>query len=871
MKKRLLALFLCLTIASFTLHGESEQILSDTFLLRTGHTNIINHVSRQGDILVTSSRDNTVKLWDLNTGNVMDSFRFFERITSALLTEDGKTLMVTDGRDKMFKVDIASGRTILESLEHFSSNNNSCQSYLHGGAWILVNDSRILAIDTESLEQRWSVEINESFDRYSGSRWNIIKEGNYLLCTDGNEILYINISDGSKKKRALGDSGQFYVEKLWVLDENRILDNQFMELNYYSLSRDAKMMFSQERGGIIYTGGKYFAVQNQSIRLFDSDLKEINTFAPGSTLTESMKVFFPDEFSMVITTPDGGIYFYANPAEKNPIPLVLGDIKITPTDLLIVADKKNQFITAEKYGRTVRSWQTSNGNPKRIYTSEEPIKFLSLNASQDTIFVGTNHLVVAVNLSSMREKTRLEIPEELNGIAFCASRDALVSYHYQSEEQFLSLWFWNDEERASKKIPIEKAYRNVRLFTLDDQYLLLTDQYDFYECYDMEREAKIWGIKDEISNERDLYYGADEGELQLIKSDGKIYRVSTSGEVSESGKLGNYHMSPFLTSVDMSPEASIIAAGTSLGKLLYFDLETNELIHSINAGNQSVKNIFITDRKYGRKLLFSDDTGALAQWTRINDNLKYLSFPLGESAIVLKPVRDVITPYYFGEIDEEADVFTNRNRVVPKIRTSEWELLEDQNKKILRISCESDYIPDGIIVRGSVFQSNGDGYFLKEIQKGLTGSIRDGKTEFFWEPEDCRDDNEISSLWFAYILETDFTERWEGKPIQVRYPEIQEYFWYNNQCVSGEPAILSLVVKDLDPNEKVSLEFFDNKDRSSSLTTMEGFKIGEMEDPIMITRQRFSAAGLINNHLYYLTVHTESGIDFIVNEPVSYQ
>jgi len=873
MIKKLLTLFICISMPLLSLYSDSKetQPLSDTFLLGTGHILPIRFVSRQGNILLSTSNDNSVKLWDLSTGKLMDSFTFRGMVTSATMTKDGQNLIITDDTDSILKVDIPSGLTVQESKIQFATQYSLCESYLLGESLILVSNSLILALDTQSLEQQWSVRMSDHFDSSYDTRWNISKKGDELFCTDGLEILTVNIYNGSAAKIKLDENYISYVENLWVLDKDHILNNQYRDLNYFTSSRHENIDFSSEEGDIIYTQGSYFAVKNQFIHLFDNKMKEINLLSPGLSEITDRNVFFPDESSVAITTPDGNIYFYAHPSDRNAEPLVLGEIKITPTGLLVLADKKSQFITAARYGRTVRSWQTGTGAPRRIFTSEEDVKFLCLNTAQDTLFVGTKHYISAVNLNSMQEKSRFEAPSAIYGMAYSARLDALVSYQYGNEGQVLSIWYWKEKDSAPGLIPLTEGYRNRRIFPLDDKHILYTNMKDFYECYDMETQTKVWEIRKKISNFRDLHYGMEEGHFLLVKADGRIYRESAPGQLMESVKLGNYSSDRYFTSVDISPQSSILAAGSSTGELLYFDMTTNELIHTIKTGSQAIQNLHICDSSYGRELLFSDSTGVLTQWTRINDKCKFLSYSLGESSLVLKPMRDRILPKYQGEITEESGVFTPRSRLIPEITESEWELTEVQDKKTLRISCESVNIPDGTTVRGRVYQSTGDGSFIKEIQSELTGTIINGKAEMSWETVDSRESNEISPLWFNYVLETNYTDQWKGKALQVTYPEIQEFFWYSDQCTAADPAILSLVVKDLNPKDKLSIEFFESKDRISASTVMEGFRIGDMDTPIMIDRQKFLNKGLKKNQPYFVTLHTESGIDFPIDEPVSYQ
>ena len=573
--------------------------------------------------------------------------------------------------------------------------------------------------------------------------------------------------------------------------------------------------------------------------------------------------------SLAVTSPRGDLYYYADFAQQDA--LVLGNRKITPSDLMVRAARKGQFVTAEEGGYMVRSWQTSTGAPRRIYESDEPVSFLSLNATEDTLFVGTKNSLRAVSLSSMSEKSRRKAVGEVLGMAYSQTLDALVSYEYTNSEQSLKIWHWKKKDSTIETIPVEKGYRNDYLISLDESHMLLTDGNDFYECYDLTSQTREWEIKESVNTKRDVYYGMEEGKFLLIKADGKIYRETSQGVMTESADLGNYGYHSFLISADVSEEASVLAAGTSDGKLLYFDWNSLDLEHAIDTGDHLISNLFITDKHYGRQLLFTNDTGALCLWTRINDKWKYLTYPLNESALILKPSRGEAIPRFYGEIKEEDNLFLARTRVVPGIGESRWEFLNDEGEKTLRILCKTENIPDRTVLRVQINQCNSCGDFIKEVEPNLTCLVSDGTAEISWKVTDTRDPNEISDLWFSYRIESSYSSPVVGDPIRVTYPEIQDSFWYNDGAAAGEPAVLSLVVRDLDPKEGVSLEFFETSDRVTASALMEGFRIGEMEDPIVINNQRFSHAGLKKGTSYYITLHTAEGLKYNVIEPVSYQ
>lgn len=201
-KLSLLTACLTLSLSSAFTQVLKEPAPYDGFLLQTGHNSWINYLQKRGDMLVSSSRDHTIRLWDLKTGNLIDTFFMKQEIETVLLTEDGRYILGTDISGCIFKLDIASGNIILSKAKAIDTRFHN-QVYLLGNSIILINQSEIQALDIKTFETLYYISLGQELSGYSGSHYNVTREGNILKSTNGFSLLKIDMSTGEIKKEDL--------------------------------------------------------------------------------------------------------------------------------------------------------------------------------------------------------------------------------------------------------------------------------------------------------------------------------------------------------------------------------------------------------------------------------------------------------------------------------------------------------------------------------------------------------------------------------------------------------------------------------------------------------------------------------------------
>jgi WD40 repeat protein len=836
----------------------------DSYLLHTGHTGRILSVHKQGDFLVSASADKSIRLWNMKTGELTDAFFMDQEIDNVILTQDLQFVVATDSSGTLVKMDVASGKIISE-LSNIIETRFHSQSYLLGDDIILINKSEVQSINAVTLEKNYYVNLQSYL---SSSRINLSRHGDFLTGSNGESSIQIDMKSGDVVKEDLIQTLQVYASDIWLLDTGALVGASTYYFNYYSENNATQPQKIEIEGKLFYEGGDYLTlVKKDKVSFFDMNMNIVREIE-SSQISGYNGTFFLDSHTLAVCDDKGSISVYENFLDINSPVLILGEEKAWNTDLSLVAEKKGTYITAHQGNGTVRTWQTSSGSPKKTFTADSYIKGLGLNNREDTLIVGTNDSLTALSLSTLNVLNTLDCPAGVGAITVCENPDVVVSFY--PDKKALSLWYWKEKDREEELIPLESNQKNLKLFSLGGDRILLTDLGDFYQCFSIEEKRVLWEEMDEITPSRykPQFVGSHDGKLVMAYRDGKVYQESeTPGKME---LLIDLNPNISFVSMDLSFESNILIGGSLQGEIYYYDMSNGELLETLTVCTGEVSTVKISDSPYGRNAIITDESGGISSWTRVGNKWKFIVYPINGAALLLRLSSHDIFPRAFGDLPGGTDILELRKRSVPRIISSRWDqsALDSEDLSIL---IETGDIPNGEVLEVSIYQSSSYGGCLGAPLATLKDKISDGQVEFHWQAEDCRASNEISPLYFQYRLSSRYIENVTGDTIQVQYPEIVETFWYSERCSEQEPAILTLTVKDISPMEPVELIFYDNQNRTGQTTVIGGFKIGKMEDPILITRQKLRRAGLNPDREYYISLKTGGNILYEVEDPLFYQ
>ncbi|MBD2532699.1 AAA-like domain-containing protein [Nostoc flagelliforme FACHB-838] len=235
----------------------------------SGHSDRVNSVvfSPNGKTLASASTDNTIKLWNLDTGKEITTLSgHSDRVNSVVFSPDGKTLASasTDNTIKLWNLDTGKEITTLSGHRH---RVNSV---------VFSPDGKTLAsVSTDKTIKLWNLDTGEEITTLSGHSNSV------------NSVVF------SPDGKTLASASTDKMIKLWNLDtgeEITILNGHNDLVNSVVFSPDGKTLAS--------------ASTDKMIKLWNLDTgEEITTLSGHSSWVNSV-VFRPDGKTLVFASTD---------------------------------------------------------------------------------------------------------------------------------------------------------------------------------------------------------------------------------------------------------------------------------------------------------------------------------------------------------------------------------------------------------------------------------------------------------------------------------------------------------------------------------------------------------------------------------------
>jgi WD40 repeat protein len=211
MKKQLFFhIFLFLSALTFAQKQEPRLVLP------VGHTNWINSISIDSseNYVLSSSRDNTIKLWEISSGMEVQSYSQSNSITKAIFYNQDKEIISSSKDSEIVVWDKTTGNKKAILTEHSEAVND-----------FLVYSNKLISIGDDSLLIRWNLN-NYSIDTRTKLKFTpkVIKqidETNFLIQGESNSICFYNSFNSNLIfKSFLNEEKIFSID---VLDSSKLL------------------------------------------------------------------------------------------------------------------------------------------------------------------------------------------------------------------------------------------------------------------------------------------------------------------------------------------------------------------------------------------------------------------------------------------------------------------------------------------------------------------------------------------------------------------------------------------------------------------------------------------------------------------------
>jgi WD40 repeat protein len=265
----LITVLLCLT--TLTAFSQKPELI-----VRQGHAIVVNSVafSPNGKILASGSWDGTIRLWDVETGTELRTFKFEKTMVLSVAFSPDGSILACSGVGGVYLWDVATGR----SLNEFKGGFVYSVAFSPNGSVLAIEDVSEKTITLRDvftgLEMRKISNPNE--------KWSFVafsQDGRSLASgSQGNTVKLWDAASGAEIRTFHGRSS-----------------NESAMVQPIALSLDGKMVASSDPDGTVHvwnveTGEEVSVIQNPALTVwsiaFSPDGKSIAT---GSEKTKDTK------------------------------------------------------------------------------------------------------------------------------------------------------------------------------------------------------------------------------------------------------------------------------------------------------------------------------------------------------------------------------------------------------------------------------------------------------------------------------------------------------------------------------------------------------------------------------------------------------
>jgi len=572
-----------------------------------GHIGVNSVVfNPDGKTIVSGAFDGTVKLWDVNTGREIRTFRgHSEGVNSVAFSPDGKTI-VSGSTDETVKLwNVATGREIRTFRGHSGGVNSVA---------FTPDGKTIVSGAYDSTVKLWDVNTGREIRTFRGHSEGV---NSVAFSPDGKTIV-----SGSTDETV----------KLWNVatgKEIRTLSGHSELVGTVAFSPDGKTIVSGsgciERTMDLYTGK---LVPTGMVKLWDvATGKELRTFSGHSDAVWSV-AFSPDSKTIVSGSRDKTVKLW-DAATGREIRTILGHFF---TVYSVAFNYDGKTVVSGSWDGTIRLWDVITGREINILSGRlYRIHSMAFSSDGKTVASGATYedeksddKIELWDIVTGRKIRMLSGHSELiSSVAFSPDGKTLVSGSYDGtvklwdvntgreihtfrghSEGVNSVAFSPDSKTivsSSINIKLWDAVTGREIHTMSDRFV-----HSVAFSPDGKTIASEFSeVKGSFNEEGSYIVGGDVYTVTI-----KLWDVITGREIRTlSGHSGGVL---FVPSIAFSPDGKTIVSGSTDGMIDLWDVVTGREIHTLRGNSWAVKSVAFSPD--GKTIVSGSEDNTIKLW-----------------------------------------------------------------------------------------------------------------------------------------------------------------------------------------------------------------------------------------------------------------
>lgn len=514
--------------------GDSSAITSTSFAF-----------SPDGKTIVFSS-DNTIKLWDLTTGQVIKTLSGNESEKTMVFSPDGK-IIASGGYDKTIKLwDVTTGKVV----KTLSSQNNSISEL------IFSPDGKILA--SRSLDN-----IIQLWDLTTGKVIKSLSEHTDLV----NSIVF------SPDGKILASGSSDDTIKLWDVTTGKAIKTLAGHVD-----RVTSVAFSAD-GNMIASGS-----DDKTIKLWDVTTGKAKTFT-GNSYSISSVAFSPDGNTIVSGSYDRTIKLWDVTTGKVTQTINGHDSSVTK----VAFSPDGNLIASTGYDYKIKIWNFTNSqNIKTLNGHESGISSIGFSPDGKILAssISDNRIKLWIKLwdayTGKATNRLLEDSTVVINVAFSPDGKTIAS---GSGDKTIKLW----DVTTGKTITTLTGYDSYisSIGFSPDGKILASGSDNRIKLWDIAASKEILTLSDHSGAIAAIKFSPDGKILASGSSDKtiKLWDIAT-GKVIKTLTYGSS-----VTKIAFSPNGKLLAAGSDDKTIKLWDIASGKVIQTLTGHSNLVKSV----------------------------------------------------------------------------------------------------------------------------------------------------------------------------------------------------------------------------------------------------------------------------------------